>query len=87
MISGSRRRPLPLVVLVVLQVPVRHDRGIAAIGVVGVVRGHGLGTLGEVRGWFESPEATNPGPKPWHPLDNLTKTYGPVMGLIDVEKI
>lgn len=80
-------RPLPLVVLVVLQVPVRHHRGVAAIGVVGVVRGHGLGTLGEVRGWFESPGGGHkPWTKPWHPLDNWTKTYGPVMGLIDVEK-
>ena len=41
------------------------------------VRGHGLGTLGEVRGWFESPEGGHkPWTKPWHPLDNLTKTYG-----------
>ena len=62
--------PLPLVVLVVLQVPVRHHRGVAAIGVVGVVRGHGLGTLGEVRGWFESPGGGHkPWTKPWHPLD------------------
>lgn len=74
-------RPLPLVVLVVLQVPVRHHRGVAAIGVVGVVRGHGLGTLGEVKGLVRITRGHKPWTKTLASLGQFNKNLWPSHGI------